>query len=206
MTHVKALLWCAVLVLALGCSPAHHWTTQASAQASPEQPDDSGHPAHPVPVDRPSDSRTEHLKLLPTLADAEGGSLVLPSSEDSDAILAAVVRSIVNTNRELHYFVGYQFHKTIVGDGDPWVNVDPSARLMHTLADLGAWVQPLSVYRGDGAKIALAGVFEYFGSNPRVFAAVYSGDHAPPQTYLSYVVQLKGGQWQVADVEPTYFK
>ena len=161
---------------------------------------------HPVPLEGTSDSRAEHVKLLPTLADAEVGSLVLQSSEDSDAILAAVVRCIVNTNRELHCFVGYQFHKAVVGDGNPWVNVEPSAHLMHTFADLGAWVQPLSVYRGDGAKIALGGVFKFFGENPRVLAAVYSGDHAPPQTYLDYVVQLKGGQWRVTDVEPTFFK
>ena len=208
MTHAKALLWCAVLVLALGCSTANHSRTQASAQASPEQPDNSGHPAYPVPVEGTSDSRAEHVKLLPTFADGEGGNFALPtSSEDSDAILAAVVRSIVNTNRELHYFISYQFLKTtVVGYGDPYVNVDPSAGLMHTLADLGTWVQPLSACRGDGAKIALVGVLECFGSNPRARAAVYSGDHADPQTYLDYVVQLKEGQWRVTDVEPTYFK
>jgi hypothetical protein len=148
------------------------------------------------------------VKPLPTIADGEGGSFLLrTSSEDSDAIFAAVVRSIVNTNRELHYFVGYQFLKTtVVGDGEPYANVDPSASLMHKLVDLGAWVQPLSACRGDGAKIALIGVFEYFGSSPSVFAAVYSGDHAPPQTYRDYVVQFNGGQWRVTDVKPTYFK
>jgi hypothetical protein len=122
---------------------------------------------------------------------------------------AAVVHWIVPTNGVQEYFIGYLFGnpKRIVEGPEPdYLLEDARPLLMQLVADRAPRVHPLSAYNGDGKRIILCGVGEEsFGA--RVLAGIYGPDWGFPAYRRSwYVVDFKGGQWQVTSVEPGFFK
>jgi hypothetical protein len=195
MKELKGPWWCAALIFASGCSAGNHLTPQAQVQRGPGRTAASSHPAPPV-AERASAQRGRD-------SGTRASSRAQSSSTEIDPVYAAVVHSIVPANATHDYFIGYEYRNPIVEGPEPnEFYVDPSPLFMQLIKDRAPRVHPLSAYHGNGKRFIFTGISKDSGRT-RVLARV-DGDFDPHGGW--YIVEFKGGQWEVTGTEPTFFK